>query len=397
MLQGELRPVMSLKNGEGKLAIVCENIGENVASSITMLPRKIVFVAGTLGKGGAERQLWYQATLLTSLGVEVVVIALKEKEFWAERLNRAGVEVLHAGDEWGRVGKMLRVGRMVKRLRPDVVQSVHFYTNLYVWNAGRTIKSPSIGAVRSDCHSEVAAHGWLLGRMCLLAPDWIAANSWEAVATCGKYGRLQDKVVYVTNVVDTEVFHPRDDLELSDEINLIWCGRMIPSKRPEWFIQLMSELRCEGFPVRGWMIGDGPLVSRVRILARSTAACEDSVEVVGGVDDITSWYRCADILVLTSEHEGTPNVVLEAMSSGLAVATTPVGGVKDLLGQYGDACVAPSDERRFLRKIVCRFLQNPSELIAIKRGLRDRAVRRYGREALRGDLERLYSAVLASA
>jgi len=359
-----------------------------------VLPRRIAFVAGTLGKGGAEQQLYYQVVTLKRAGTDVAVISLTRGEYWEAELKRAGVEVLFAGDSGSRLNRMLRVGSLARDFRPDVVQSAHFYTNIYVWFAGRCAGVPSIGAVRSDCRSEVRAHAWPMGVLCLMAPKWIAANSREAVGAAEGYGRKRESILYLPNVIDTDRFQPKRYSEAPDEIRLIWCGRMIPGKRPEWFVRLIYRLRKKGVAARGWMVGDGPLLHKIRDLVRTTEECAGCIDVVGGVTDTAPWYEKADMLILTSDHEGTPNVILEAMSSGLAVVTTPVGSVQELLGEHAGKCVAKTHDEDGLLKAVYGQIEDPAQLRAMQRALRQRAVKHWDVKTLPSRLEALYSMVV---
>src|SRR5437867_9101972 len=92
---------------------------------------KICFIAGTLGQGGAERQLFYVVRMLARLGAEVRVLCLTEREFWEKKIIAAGVAVTYVGRSKSRLLRLARMAAALRRFRPDVVQSQHFYTNLY--------------------------------------------------------------------------------------------------------------------------------------------------------------------------------------------------------------------------------------------------------------------------
>jgi glycosyltransferase involved in cell wall biosynthesis len=143
------------------------------------------------------------------------------------------------------------------------------------------------------------------------------------------------------------------------------------------------------------MIGAGPLQGEVRRSVEALFGKSGALEVVGEVNDPAPWYRRASLLVLTSEHEGTPNVVMEAMASGIVVATTPVGGVRELLGEFADECVAERDDEDALYQRVRDLIRMPERLALLRRSLRRRAVEQFSLEALAGHLSCLYRNVLS--
>ncbi|MGC8742220.1 MAG: glycosyltransferase family 4 protein [Candidatus Sumerlaeaceae bacterium] len=361
-----------------------------------MFPRRIALIAGTLGKGGAERQLFYQATALHRMGIEVQVITLTSGEFWESELRRAGIRITYAGRRKSPLHRLKEIAEIIRRFGPDIVQSAHFYTNLYAWYAGKKAGVPSIGAVRNDCHSEVGAHPWPIGQFSLLKPDWIAVNSQEAMRGCTIYGRRAETIFYLPNVVDTKHFVQKTGPGIREEVTLMWCGRMVEAKQPSMFVRLILKLREDGFPVRGIMTGDGPLLTRVRTLLQSGEKLAGALHIVGSVDNTAEWYQKADILVLTSRHEGTPNVVLEAMSTGLAIVTTPVGGVRDLFGECSRECIASSGTVADLLKLLQALVGDHSLRLRIGATLRKRAETLFSLDILPNHLEALYKRVLRS-
>ena len=74
--------------------------------------------------------------------------------------------------------------------------------------------------------------------------------------------------------------------------------------------------------------GDNTLLDEAR---RVSEQCNNSIIVVGEVDDVTPYHRLSDVYIFPSEHEGLPTSLLEAMSSGLATVCSDIGGNNDLI------------------------------------------------------------------
>src|SRR5205823_2660293 len=135
--------------------------------------------AGTLGQGGAEKQLLYAARALREAHVAVRVYSLKRQEFYESELRRWHLAPIWIGSY---ESPLLRLGALLRALRayrPHIVQSGHFFANLYVAIAAQLFRAVSIGAIRSDALYEMETDGrwasWLLR-----LPRSIIANSHAA-------------------------------------------------------------------------------------------------------------------------------------------------------------------------------------------------------------------------
>src|SRR2546421_4020664 len=100
---------------------------------------RICFIAGTLGQGGAERQLFYTLKALRQRGTDVSLLSLSSGEHWEQPIRDLGINI-----KWvGKVGsRAWRLGRIVSALRmkpPHIIQSQHFYANLYAVAAARVL------------------------------------------------------------------------------------------------------------------------------------------------------------------------------------------------------------------------------------------------------------------
>src|SRR5690349_9025193 len=136
---------------------------------------KLCFLAGTLGKGGAERQLFYMLQALCQAGARPHLLSLDRDGFWEGTIKGLGVRVTHV-EAASRCRRLLRIMRELRKDRPDILQSQHFFTNAYVGVAARILQLNGIGAMRSDGASEVNGSGPVGGWMSLHLPATLAAN-----------------------------------------------------------------------------------------------------------------------------------------------------------------------------------------------------------------------------
>lgn len=350
---------------------------------------KVAFVAGTLGQGGAERQLYYILKTLAQAGVKLKLYCLTTGEFWQQAVEALGVEVVWIGGRPSRLARLYRLIAELKADTPHIVQSQHFYTNIYVAIAARVLGLRSIGAIRNNVVSEVTANGRLLGTLCLRLPEMLAANSRNGLRNALKFGVAANRVFWLPNIVDTEVFRPES--RAADGVRLLFSGRFVEAKRPEWFISMVADLvrQCT-LTISAVMLGDGPLRPAMERMAKELGV-DERIHFTGRVSDPERFYKEADILVLTSAYEGTPNVIMEAMASGLPVVATRVGGVEDLVSDR-TGCLCDTYEE--LVAGVRELAQNPVKRAGLGKEARGWIEQRHSYESLLLHLQSLYDRVL---
>jgi glycosyltransferase involved in cell wall biosynthesis len=307
-------------------------------------------VAGTLGRGGAERQLVYMLRSLLDKCVSARLLCLTTGEPLEEEIRDLGVPVEYVGSQRAHLARLGEIFRSLQREPVDIVQSAHFYTNTYAALAGSALGVRSIGAVRNDLLSEVRGN-WPYGWGHLLLPEFLIANSRLARQRVLQSGRSQRRVFLVENVVDTDRYGGHRGVARGERgPRLLFVGRLVEQKRPDRFLRLVARLRREtGEPVEARLVGDGPQRPALESMLAALDVPAGCAMFLGEVDDLRPLYEWADLLVLTSDHEGTPNVVLEAMASGLAVLATAVGGVPDLICHGGGLLVRADDEAALFR------------------------------------------------
>jgi glycosyltransferase involved in cell wall biosynthesis len=231
----------------------------------------------------------------------------------------------------------------LKNNPPNVVQSSHFFTNIYAGLAGEFLKIPSIGAIRSNLASEIDFHG-LYGKWQVKLPRFLITNSGAGYRNAVARGIAPEKIAFVRNVVEPD--RPNGLEKNENEITFLFVGRLDALKRPERFVRLARFL-TEKYPrtnLRFRVAGDGELKTDTEKLARKLNLPPEKVEFLGVCREMDEYYSRADILVSTSAREGTSNVILEAMAHGLPVIATRVGGTPEILDETRGILVGIDDE-----------------------------------------------------
>ncbi len=356
---------------------------------------KVCFLVGTLGRGGAERQLVYMLRALKKCEINTRVLCLTKGESYEDEINALGVPIEWIGKSENRIVRLLQILTNLRRNPADVLQSSHFYTNIYVGAVGKFLKIPSIGAIRSDLFSEVKLHKFLGGWQISL-PNFLIVNSMLAFRRAIETGLSSNNVEFVRNVVEAKANNTINYSKTNSVIRLLFVGRLDKNKRPERFIRLAEKLIGQ-FPqiaLQFQIAGDGVLRGELELLAQKLNLSSEKLEFLGVCSDMSDIYRKADILVSTSEREGTSNVILEAMAYGLPVIATNVGGTPDILNEKCGILVEPAGEKQ---------LFTAAEMLILDKDLRHRmgsegqryVKQNHSVERLQTQLENIYQKLIA--
>lgn len=305
---------------------------------------KVCFIAGTLGRGGAERQLVYMLQALKNEGVEARVLSLTTGEVYEKEIKNMGIEVGWMGASGNRAVRLMRIVADIRKRPADILHSTHFFANIYAGAAGRILGIPSIGAIRSDMALEFETNK-IYGKWQLKIPSHLICNSTVAMDRAVSRGVRPEKIDVLKNVVDTNTNGNSCLRKPSGTVRILFVGRLSEEKRPGLFIDLASRLlgalpECR---LRFEVAGDGPLRTELEIRAAKGGFSKDVFSFLGAQNQMGPIYCQSDIVVLTSVHEGSPNVVLEALAHGIPVVATKVGGVPEVLNEECGILVDPSD------------------------------------------------------
>jgi glycosyltransferase involved in cell wall biosynthesis len=189
------------------------------------------------------------------------------------------------------------------------------------------------------------------------------------------------------------------------EFVLASVGRFVPIKNLDLLLRMFAGLlsRSPELAIRLVLVGDGELRDSLEESARHLGIA-DKVVFAGVQEDCLPLYREFDLLAITSNNEGTPLAMIEALSQGCAVVSTEVGGVVDLMGrvQAREGAIKICERGVMVPAGDAESLQRAVECLMADAALRRQtaqAGRAYVREwysaqRLAGDMESLYGELL---
>ncbi|MEP6993951.1 MAG: glycosyltransferase [Acidobacteriota bacterium] len=325
---------------------------------------RVALLAGGLAHGGAEKQLLYLVRVLQSAGAEVGVYSNSVDGYYGDLLRSRGIEPVSLGKFGGPIGRLLRLVRMLTVFRPHVIQASHSFMNLYAGLAGRWLGTSSLGALRSSLGFCRRANGrWT--RWLLSAPAGLVVNSEAARREVRMEGSVEPARLFVLpNAVDAEEYEVPARLGEGVTGNdrppvAAFVGRLIPSKRLDLFLRALAATRAAGVSLRGLVIGDGPELDSGRALADELGFTPEDCSFLGERQDLPNLLGSADMLVLCSDDEGLPNVLIEGMAAGLPVVSTPAGDSESIVTAGASGLIVPFGEVAGLAEAMRQLALSP--------------------------------------
>lgn len=207
----------------------------------------------------------------------------------------------------------------------------------------------------------LAAMGAQLERRATHIPVHILANSPHTAKGLRAHEVNPLKITVLTPWIDTEEINsctPDPD----QTCDIIFIGRLIPSKRVDLLINALDRLRGRGLKLRCNIIGKGPEEFRLKSLI-AELGLEDRTVFLGWVESVIPFLKASKILALLSEREGFGMVVVEAAACGVPTVTldAPNNAAKDLIkdAQFG---IISSDDLQAVADAIQQLLDIPQPI-----------------------------------
>jgi glycosyltransferase involved in cell wall biosynthesis len=252
--------------------------------------------------------------------------------------------------------------------RIELVHSHDYKTDLLAWMLARRLGVKAL----ATAHAWVG-HSWRERRVYYPGDKWLLSRFERVIAVSGEIrdelirtGTHPSRVQVVLNGIDAARFRrdpdaiaaARAELNIGPHDVVIGAvGRLEPQKRFDLLIEAAAALRLQHPSLRVVIAGDGSLRGELTAhIAR--AGVQDTVRLLGHHRNIPRLHHALDLLVQTSDYEGTPNVVLEAMALGTPVVATAAGGTAELLEDGVHGVVIPCGSATTVRDAVDGMLRD---------------------------------------
>ena len=304
------------------------------------------FASGDLW-AGAEVMLYTLAkTLHAELNIKVSAVLLNHG-ILEQKLRNCGVYV-HVLDETRLSSFQIlqQLNKIIDELKPDVIHTHRIKENIIGSIAALyNHRIPSLRTVHGAPEHRPPLHklpkhlilflNWLSGRY--LQQTIIAVSPNLAKKLEDDYPKTKIKVIENGIDIDTLkqcITHKTTKNTNKNSYRIGIAGRLVPVKRVDLFIEsaLYLKQHYPELPIHFHIYGDGPLSDTLQTQVRSQQA-DNYIHFEGHCEDITQQLQTLNALLMTSDHEGLPMILLEAMCLQTPIIAHAVGGIPHLLEQ----------------------------------------------------------------
>jgi len=289
--------------------------------------KRILCLIDSLGPGGAQRQLTGLARFLKERGYDVVVAAYHDDRFYVDQLLSAGVPYVYLRKAQKGLFRQWHLMRYISKLKPNVVISYLESPSMrsclaHVFNH----RFKLIVSERNTTQQTGRAEKLRFGLFCMA--DYVVPNAFaQEEYIKNTFPNLTKKVVTIPNFVDLKHFTPPESRVRRDPPEIIVVATIWQSKNTIGFIDAVKGLKDKGLKFHiswyGRVDSSMDYFNQCQLKIKELRI-EDVIELKDKTTKIREKYQEADYFCLPSFYEGTPNVICEAMASGLPVACSNV-------------------------------------------------------------------------
>ena len=335
--------------------------------------------------GGLERVVQGLARGQASRGHRVVAAAFAARADAADefltplRDTRVDARFLEVPDR-GYLDERRLVRSLCVELEPDIVHTHGYRPDVVDSGVARRRRIPTVSTVHGFIGGSLRGRVYeRLQRRAFRHFDAVVAVSRPQVEILEKAGVRPQRIHVVPNAIDRGPVLPREEARALwgvDEgtFHIGWVGRLSHEKGLDVFLEALALLDRKGFVAS--VVGAGPALDDSRDRAQALGIA-DHIRWRGLVRDAAPMFPGFDVLVISSRTEGSPMVLLEAMSMRVPVVATRVGGVPHMVGP-SEAVLVPPDDPEALARGIASVRSDPTAAGSRARAALDRFDSEFG-------------------
>ena len=289
---------------------------------------------------GAEVQVYNLCKGLLAIGGIRPTAVVFNEGLLSQRLRGLGVKVDVADETKSNPLQIIRtIRRHCLKENSDVVHTHGFKENI-LGILGKDLAGVprSVRTVHGNPETSVSLinpHKWLIRKMDLMfgrlrQQHIIAVSTQLEEAISRDFPRKTEKIFNFIDVDGVRQQWSRLPAFRNDLPRLGIVGRLVQVKRVDMFLETVASLNAQGLPCTGVVIGTGPLEQSLKDYA-SQLGISHRIDFLGFTDPVHEVVRTLDVLLMTSDHEGLPMALLEALALRVPVVAHNTGGIPEIL------------------------------------------------------------------
>lgn len=297
---------------------------------------RVAIVLPYFGKGGAESMVSRLASHLDLSKIEIKVFCIygtPQNNSFENAVICHGVDIVYIGKGLG--FSLTAINKLWKQLsayKPDIVHT-HLSACVYCtpWIIFHNVKM--LHTVHSmPIYELIKPKRYIMGFMYMIGKAIPVAISKEIMKLTSEMYLVKFGPELVYNPVDIKQYAIKK--KEHEGFIIVTVGRLSREKNHMLLLEAFKKLNYIEKDMSMIIVGEGELRKNIEDYIKNESL-ENKVRLTGNVDNVQDYLAMADLFVMSSNYEGLPLSVLEAMSASLPVVSTDVGGVSDIVTDNG--------------------------------------------------------------
>ena len=339
--------------------------------------------------GGTQRQMIELLRRIDRRQFRVHPVCFHDDGPWTSRVTELGDPLtrfpIHGFKKPATAHQFVRFARWCRENQIAVVHTWDIYSNIFGLPGAALAGVPLRIGSRRGLGGPPAVRR--LQTVACRAAHRMVANSRAAADQLMAQGVPAGRIDLVPNGIDLSLFPVRDQRPQPRTVAMV--ARLFEEKRIDVLIAA-APLIVARFPdVKFHIVGDGPCREQLIAQARD-AGVLPQVQFMGHRDDVPAILAAADLFVLPSQSEASPNVIIEAMAAGLPVIASRVGGIPELVTDGATGHLVPPADPNALAAAILDLLEHPDRARAFGQAARARIQQQYSFDKMVAQFESLY-------
>ena len=320
------------------------------------MSKRFIFFIGTLCGGGAERVVSILSSQMAEQGMPVEVLTYYDKPITYQVSDKVTITALESFT--GSSNKLHNLLQLRKYFKENAKVVISFLApfNMMAVAANFGNKIPIIVADRND-PTKVPSNIVLrkLRDFLYMFADGVVVQTKKNQQYFNGIVRKKSLVIY--NPIDLGSY-AGCALKCKKEKQFVTAGRLMPQKNQEMMIKAFAAVTKKHPDYQLVIYGEGPSREKLEKLIKELGV-ESKVFLPGNKKNVHDLMKSAEAFILSSNYEGMPNALIEAMCLGLACVSTKVSGATDLIADHENGLLTDLNDQEAFTNVMVEIINNP--------------------------------------